>query len=157
MKRFVLSFILGAVAGIWGYRHFQRDQTQQTIHALGHSVVTNAERVSGAIQEKVSEISTEEIKREFEHGGVIVREKVRQAGGAISDATGNARLTAAIKARLFTEPGISALSITVDTTDGVVTLSGTVNSHEQVAKAIKVAMDTDGVQKVVSTLQVKPK
>ncbi len=87
----------------------------------------------------------------------MIREKAREAGNAISDATANARITAAIKAKLFAEPGVSALSINVDTNDGLVTLSGTVSSHEQIAKAIKIAMETDGVTKVISTLQVKSK
>jgi len=157
MKRLILGFVLGVAAGIWGYHYFQQGQGQQTIHAFSHSFVTNAERVGGAIQEKVSEIRAEDVKREIEQGGVVIREKVKQAGTTISDATGNARVTAAIKTKLFSEPGVSALSINVDTTDGVVTLSGTVNSHEQIAKAIKISMETDGVQRVVSTLQVKPK
>lgn len=157
MKRFLIAFILGVIAGVWGYHYFLRDDSQQKIYALSHSVVTNAERVSGAIQEKVSEIRTEDVKKEIEQGGIVVREKVRQAGGVISDATANARSTAAIKTKFFTEPGISALGINVDSSDGVVTLSGTVTSHEHVAKAIKLAMETDGVQKVISTLQVKSK
>ncbi|MCI0745628.1 MAG: BON domain-containing protein, partial [Verrucomicrobia subdivision 3 bacterium] len=64
--------------------------------------------------------------------------------------------TAVIKGKLLKEPGLSSLSINVDTTDGLVTLSGTVPSHEEVAKAVRLAMETEGVTKVVSTLQVKP-
>jgi osmotically-inducible protein OsmY len=37
-----------------------------------------------------------------------------------------------------------------------VTLSGRVESHDQVAKAVKLALETDGVHKVISTLQVNP-
>ena len=43
----------------------------------------------------------------------------------------------------------------MDTNDGVVTLSGTVSSHEDIAQAMKLAIDTEGVHKVVSSLQVK--
>jgi osmotically-inducible protein OsmY len=86
-----------------------------------------------------------------------VREKARQAGSAISDATSNTRISTAIKAKLIAEPGISAFGINVDTADGLVTLSGSVASYEQIAKVLKIAMETDGVKKVVSSLQVKPK
>jgi osmotically-inducible protein OsmY len=48
------------------------------------------------------------------------------------------------------------MKIDVDTTDGVVTLSGTVKSHEQIVRAMDIAYETEGVYKVVSTLQVKP-
>ena len=157
MKRFLIAFILGVASGVWGYHYFLGNENPERIHALGHSVVTNAERMGGAIQEKVGEIRTDDIKKEIEQGGIVVREKMRQAGGALSDATANARTTGAIKTKFFTEPGISALSINVDSSDGVVTLSGMVTSPEQVAKAIKLALETDGVQKVISTLQVKAK
>jgi hyperosmotically inducible protein len=84
-----------------------------------------------------------------------VREKAKRAGAAVADAATNARITATIKTKLLTEPGLSGLSINVDTTDGFVTLSGTVSSPEQVARAVKIALETEGVYKVASTLQVK--
>jgi osmotically-inducible protein OsmY len=31
-----------------------------------------------------------------------------------------------------------------------------VESHEQVARAVKLALETDGVRKVISTLQIVP-
>jgi osmotically-inducible protein OsmY len=54
------------------------------------------------------------------------------------------------------EPGLSAFAITVDTTDGVVTLSGKVSAPEQVARAVKLALERENVRKVISTLQVGP-
>ena len=45
----------------------------------------------------------------------------------------------------------------MNTTEGVVTLSGSVNSAEDISKAMLLAMDTDGVREVISTLQVKGK
>jgi osmotically-inducible protein OsmY len=45
----------------------------------------------------------------------------------------------------------------VNTTAGVVTLSGFVSSSKHMAKAIVPAMETDGVREVISTLQVQPK
>ena len=50
---------------------------------------------------------------------------------------------------------LSALSISVNTTEGIVTLSGTVSSAEDISKAMLLAMETDGVREVISTLQVK--
>jgi osmotically-inducible protein OsmY len=43
----------------------------------------------------------------------------------------------------------------VDTHENLVTLSGAVSSPEQVARAVNIAYNTEGVRKVVSTLQVK--
>ena len=157
MKRFLIGFILGVAVGAWGYWYLEQKQNQKQLREAQSSVVSNAEKVTDAMKEKVNEIRTEDIKRELEHSSVVVREKARQAGNAISDAAANARITATVKAKLFAEPGVSAMSINVDTSDALVTLSGTVSSHEEIAKAVKIAVETDGVQKVISTLQVKPK
>ena len=81
----------------------------------------------------------------------------REAGHAIADATADARTTATIKAKLVASRDLSALNISVNTTAGVVTFSGAVSSSEDISKAILLAMETDGVREVVSTLQVKPK
>ena len=56
---------------------------------------------------------------------------------------------------LVGDSGLSAFKIDVDTSDGVVTLSGTVSSYAEIEKAMNFAWETDGVHKVVSTLQVK--
>src|SRR3954468_17496591 len=149
MKHWWIGFACGLVVGLLAYWFVEQEQNQQRIRAAGNSVVSEAGRVGGAFQEKVSEIRTQDIKRELEHTGVIVREKARQAGSAISDATSNTRISTAIKAKLIAEPGISAFGINVDTADGLVTLSGSVASYEQIAKVLKIAMETDGVKKVV--------
>ena len=66
-------------------------------------------------------------------------------------------VTAAIKAKLVASRDLSALNISVSTTAGVVTLSGHVSSPENIGKAVLLAMQTDGVREVISTLQVKAK
>ena len=50
---------------------------------------------------------------------------------------------------------VVVVSTTGVSTDGVVTLTGTGSSPENIRKAIQITMDTDGVHKVISTLQVK--
>ena len=99
----------------------------------------------------------EDIKDELARTGQVVRRAANEAGHAIADATADARITAAIKAKLLASRDLSALKISVNTTAGVVTLSGAVASSEHISKAILLAMETDGVREVVSTLQVKPK
>jgi osmotically-inducible protein OsmY len=99
----------------------------------------------------------EDIKDELARTGRVVRRAASNAGHAIADATADARITAAIKAKLVGSRDLSALNISVNTTAGVVTLSGAVSSSEHVSKAILLAMQTEGVREVVSTLQVQPK
>jgi len=67
----------------------------------------------------------------------------------------DAAITAKIKARYAIDHDLSVFGISVNTTDGRVTLAGNVTSHQQIGKAMLIAMETDGVREVNSTLQVK--
>ena len=154
MKKALFWFLFGAVAGGGAYwyvdRHpFQAWQTKQ-------KVLNTAEAAADSIKEKVSEIKAEVIKEELAKSGIYVAEKAKQAGAAVADATADPRITATIKTKLIAEPGLSAFKINVDTSGGLVTLSGTVSSYDAIARAVRVAMETEGVHKVISTLQVKP-
>ena len=72
-------------------------------------------------------------------------------GGYVDDAT----ITAKIKTKYAIDRDLSAFGISVNTTDGRVTLAGHVTSHQQIGKAMLIALETDGVREVSSTLQVK--
>jgi len=96
-----------------------------------------------------------DISNELARTGIVIRQKAREAGQALSDATADTRITAAIKAKLVRDPDLSAWNISVSTADGVVTLSGTGTSTGNIGKAILLAMETDGVRQVISTLRVK--
>lgn len=155
MKRLLFGFLLGAVGGAFGYWYFSEYVRKADLNAARDAMVQGAGRVKSNITEKISEIRVEDVKQELARTGTVIREKARQAGTAIADATSDARITATIKAKYLKEPGLSSMKLHVETTDGLVTLSGVVSSHEEIARAVKLALETDGVTKVVSTLQVK--
>lgn len=144
----LLLLILGAVIG-FGVHWYVTRQSAESVPA--HARENRAE----VVQTLKDTLNTEAIREELSRSGQVIREKARQAGRVISDAADNARITATIKTKLLREAALSALAIDVDTTDGVVTLSGSVSSYEQIAQAMRLAMDTEGVTKVISTLQVK--
>lgn len=121
--------------------------------------VQSATRSAGdALQEKlrILDLRPQDVKEDLAQTGQVVRRKARQAGVAIADATLDSRITAAIKAKLVASRDLSSLRISVNTTSGVVTMSGSVSSVEDISKAVLVAMETDGVREVISTLQVRP-
>jgi hyperosmotically inducible protein len=65
-------------------------------------------------------------------------------------------ITTKIKTKLAAEHLGSAKHIKVDTDrDGIVWLSGTANSKEEVNKAVEIARNTEGVKSVKSDLKVK--
>ena len=68
----------------------------------------------------------------------------------------DALITAAVKGNLISEAGIKSLFISVETNQGVVTLSGDVKKPEQIPLAEYTAKMTKGVKRVDSRLVYKP-
>jgi hyperosmotically inducible periplasmic protein len=150
MKKLLFGFIIGVLVGAWGYAIVQKTPTRSNAGAANGGFSQDAGRV-------FRDIRVEDVRQELERTGLVIRQKAAQIGTAIAETTADARVTGAIKARLLSEPGVSSMGIDVNTTGGVVTLAGSVSSHEEVAKAMKIALDTDGAVKVISTLQVRPR
>jgi hyperosmotically inducible periplasmic protein len=158
MKSF-LSLIVGLAIGgaaVWFYTNYRNDPRLRT---AGQKVETATKSALDAATNElqVLHLRPEDIKDELGRTGQVVRRAAIDAGHAIADATADARTTAAIKTKLLTSRDLSALNISVNTTAGVVTLSGSVATPEHISKAILLAMETEGVREVVSTLQVKQK
>jgi hyperosmotically inducible periplasmic protein len=158
MKTFLVLVVGLTVGGaaVWFYTNYRNDPRVRT---AGEKVETAAKSARDAATNelKVLHLRPEDIKDELARSGQVVRRAATNAGHAIADATADARTTASIKTKLLTSRDLSALNISVNTTAGVVTLSGSVASPEHISKAILLAMETDGVREVVSTLQVKAK
>lgn len=72
-------------------------------------------------------------------------------GRVLSDSA----ITTKVKALLLAEKGVPSTSISVETYDGRVLLSGFVSNKEQIAKAGKVAGGVSGVKQVQNNLAVK--
>lgn len=157
--RVLFALIIGIVLGAAGLWYLTTQRTNPQIQNAANQVQNAAKSAGDSIQEKlrILDLRTNDFKDELARTGKIVRRKAREAGQALADATADARITGSIKAKLLGDRELSVLSISVNTTGGVVTLSGTVPTPEAISKAMLLAMETDGVQEVISTLQVKPK
>jgi hypothetical protein len=140
------------LAAIWYYS----DKNAHAHHAK-EDLQNAATQTKEFVQDKLDSLNLtpENIKDELARTGKVVRTNFQNLGNKITDATADARITTTIKAKLVANRDLSALDISVSTTNGRVTLSGTVASPERIAEAIKLAYSVDGVQEVVSTLQVK--
>ena len=147
----VLGILIGALVIMFYRDNPQRSQPEK----FADQIKDGAQSAGNAIADQWHKLSTSDITNELARTGRVIREKAHAAGQAIADATADARITAAIKTKLVGDSGLASLSISVNTTEGVVTLSGAVSSVEQISKAISIAMEVDGVTKVISTLQIK--
>jgi hyperosmotically inducible periplasmic protein len=153
--KLLITLFLGAAIGVAAYVYFKQGNTKIDFDQAGERISESAGELRDTLNQQVTNIDTEQIKKELAETGQVVRKKAQEAGAKIADASADARITGAIKSKYALESDLSALTISVNTTKGMVTLSGRVSSHENIKKAMRLALETDGVTEVVSTLQAK--
>ncbi len=77
----------------------------------------------------------------------------KQSVGEFFDDTA---ITAEVKAKILVEKDLSALAISVDTVDGVVTLTGSAKSQALADRAEQIARQVKGVKQVDNKLLIEP-
>lgn len=95
--------------------------------------------------------TTERAGEKMDQAAADIKQKAGQAGDKIDDAA----ITAKVKTALIGEPGLKAMQINVDTANGVVTLSGAVDTPQNVDRATQVAQTVEGVKSVDNRLKAK--
>lgn len=68
----------------------------------------------------------------------------------------DSEITASVKSSFIGDPLVKALQVEVTTNEGVVMLSGRVNTAAESAKAEKIARNTNGVKSVKNMIKVGP-
>ena len=79
-----------------------------------------------------------------------------RGGTAVSRSIDDATISTRVKTALLNEPGITVTKVDVQTSQGVVTLTGSVKSKEEEAHVIATARKIEGVRDVKSALQIQP-
>jgi hyperosmotically inducible periplasmic protein len=87
--------------------------------------------------------------------GAAIGEKVATGASQAEQALANGALTTKIKSKMALDDTVKALDINVDTANGVVTLTGTVNSQAERTRAVQLARETSGVTSVNDRLSVR--
>jgi hyperosmotically inducible periplasmic protein len=81
-------------------------------------------------------------------------------GGAaakpVSATLDDATITTRVKTAILNDPGVAGQKIDVNSSAGVVTLTGVVKTKEEEARAIELAKQVRGVTDVKSSLQLQP-
>lgn len=67
----------------------------------------------------------------------------------------DASTTAKVKQAIYNEPSLKVMNISVSTEDSVVSLSGTVKTRAERARAIQVARKVEGVKRVKDDLKIE--
>jgi len=80
-----------------------------------------------------------------------MRLKQEETGGYFDDAT----ITTKVKAAILKEGSLKSSEINVETSKGVVQLSGFVNSQADIDKAVEVTRNIKGVKSVVNSMRLK--
>ena len=81
-----------------------------------------------------------------------VRTEAKQATNTAANTIDNAALTTKVKAALLADEMVKGTQINVDSSNGVVTLNGTVDSSAHMQRAEQVARDVSGVTRVQNNL-----
>lgn len=164
MKNFFITLLLGIILGATGYWFMQQppaeraaERVQQQASEAGKAATGAAMDARQAMTAKLEalQLRADDMREELKQTGKVVRRKARDVGDAVADTAADTRITAEVKRKLIADPELSSVSISVNTTNGRVTLSGTVSSPHLVGKAMLLAMETNGVHESISTLQVQ--
>ena len=81
----------------------------------------------------------------------LVTGGVAFAAQDVTDAT----ITSAVKTKFLADTRVKGLKIDVDTNDGIVTLTGPVDTKAEGDRAVALARETKGVKRVVDHLMVR--
>ena len=173
MKKVLFIFLIGAAAGAYSYYYLQEKRqtpaatpksadakpaadATQTSPTLAERARDEAKVVKDTVTGKLTEwhLTPDEIGNELARTGQVVRTKAQSTGETIATATSNARIVTTIKTKYALDKELSARAITVSCDSGQVTLLGNVASTTLIAKAVGIALETDGVSHVTSKLTV---
>jgi hypothetical protein len=106
---------------------------------------------TGCGQRSSTETTGQKIDRTADKVAAATDRATDKASVAIDDTA----ITTKVKSAVFAEPGLKTLQIGVDTKDGVVTLSGAVDTPDMKDRAMQIAQHVDGVRSVVDNLAIK--
>jgi hypothetical protein len=86
----------------------------------------------------------------------IVIERVNKGEGEAGSKVEDATLATAVNAQFATDKDVTARNINVEVVDNVVHLRGNVSTKTEAREAVRLAINTRGVNRVVSHLNVAP-
>ena len=157
MKEFIIGLLLGVVLTLFTVWYFAIGRNRPDVRHAQDVTAVKLTQTAVAVDAKLTawHLTTPEIKAELASTGKIIRRNASDFGAVAANTASDATITAKIKAKFIAERSLSAWNIGVNTTGGHVALAGTIPEHSLIAKAVALALETDGVRDVTSNLQVR--
>lgn len=100
--------------------------------------------------DQVAENVSNAVSNSADNTGKVIAQQSKAAGQVMTDS----EITAKIKSILLNEPGLQSLKITVSTSKGIVTLSGSADTEANADKAIKLSESVSDVKSVKNKLAI---
>ncbi|QIL80577.1 BON domain-containing protein [Diaphorobacter sp. HDW4A] len=100
-----------------------------------------------------TEAAADEAKQKMEIAAKDASQAAQNAASTAGAALDDTAITTKVKAAFASDPNLSAVLISVETKDGVVTLSGPVKTAGDVAHAASLTQAVEGVKSVVNELK----
>jgi hyperosmotically inducible protein len=138
--RILVITCLSAVLGLAGC------QQEGTAEKAGQKI----DRVAENAEQKIEQ-ATEKAEVKIDAAKESVIDKTQTAGEYIDDSV----ITMKVKTAILNDPMLNASHIEVTTVNGVVKLSGTVDSEQSIGRAMEVANSQKNVKSVQNALIVK--
>ena len=113
----------------------------------------NAVRQTNQALNKAGEVAREGAKGAGEvarKAGNVAKEGAQEAGRLLNDGS----LTAKVKSALLADEAVPATRIDVDSSGGVVTLSGQLSDQAQIDRAVSITRKLEGVERVENRLVI---
>ena len=131
----------------------------KSISSAGISVKTENKVVtlSGSVDSTAQKEQALSVAKNVK-GVTTVNDKLsvsEEQSASLKGYAGDTAITSQIKAKLLADDMVPSRNITVETSDGVVQLSGSVESRQQADRAADIAKAVSGVKSVENNLSVK--
>lgn len=112
---------------------------------------TAGQKLDTAVEK--TEVAADEAKQKMEAAARDASQAAQSAASNAAAVLDDTAVTTKVKAAFASDPNLSAVLISVDTKDGVVSLSGPVKTPADAEHAVKLAQAVEGVKSVVNELK----
>jgi len=161
-KGLLVVFMLASVVGLAACN--QEGPAEKAGKKVDKAVVTADKKIEQATEQagKKIEQANEQADKKIEQATEQADKKIEKVGDELSDKSkkfgesmDDAAITVKVKAAIANDPVIKLSQISVTTTNGVVRLSGVVDSPQSIDRALEIARNVKNVNSTENNLVVK--